>query len=305
MRKQASNLKEQYYTDPDVAEALVKYFKKKEGLDKFKVVVEPSAGNGSFLKHLPSSFSKNNKVEVLAFDTYPKYKGIKKQDFLKWTFPSRFDDISPSRVLCIGNPPFGRQSTLAKKFLRKCSEFADHIAFILPISFNTTAFKKSIPDGFTKQWSVMLDENIFVDTKGYDFPQPLKTMFVYYKNTGNSFQARNSNIESNEVWQFKNKNDSRERNESDFRIIRASGTPGRAIHYKDPRFDISGNTYNDYYIEILSPYRRHVRDIVKDVNKYQQLGKWKFSNTTTFKSIDKNQVTRVLNKLTSKWITSH
>jgi len=292
MRKQASDLKEQYFTDSKVARALIKYFEKKEGFDQFKLIIEPSAGNGNFLSNIPKSRNRR----VIGFDIHPMHRDVKKQDFLKW---DNLYNVDPSEVLCIGNPPFGRQSTLAKRFLNKCSEFSDHIVFILPVSFNTSAFKKSIPDGFTKEWSIVLDDDIFVYPNGDVYQQPLKTMFVYYRNTGKTQKFQT--VQSNGMWRFCNKTSPQERNKADFRIVRASGTPGRAIHYKDPDFKIYGNTYNDYYIEILSPYKRHVKDIVYDINRYQKDKKWKFNNTTTFKSIDKNQVSRVLNKITSRY----
>lgn len=293
MRKQKKTLREQYYTDSRVAKKLIDYFNEKVGFDKFKIIIEPSAGNGSFFNNIP----RNKHRKVVGMDIYPKHKKIKKQNFLTWKFPY---NTPPDKVLCIGNPPFGLQSSLAKRFLDKCSQFSDHIAFILPLSFNTLAFKKSIPKGFRKQWSINLDENIFVDTKGHKFSQPLKTMFIYYK-YDKLKQRVTKQLEPNGLWEFKRKTSSKERANADFRVIRASGTPGRAIHKHEPNFAISGNTYNDYYIRLLRPIRSYVKDIIYDINTFQIKKKWKFNNTTTFKSIDKQQMIKVLNKITDEY----
>lgn len=293
MRKQQSHLSEEYFTDKEVAKDLIDIFEKKEGFKNFKIIIEPSAGDGSFYKHLPRSSSRR----VVGLDITPRASGIKKQNFLTYNFPYK---NNKDEVLCIGNPPFGRQANLAKKFVHKCSEFSDHIAFVLPISFNTIAFQKSLPKGFTKKWSIKLDDDIFVDTKGRYYEQPLKTMFIYYSRDNKSKKFKE--ISTNGLWQFNSKTDPREREYAHFRLIRASGTPGRAIARNDPRFRIEGKTYNDYYIELLSPIKRDAKNIVKDINTFQKKNGWVFHNTTTFKSIDKTQATKVLNKITSKYL---
>lgn len=50
-----------------------------------------------------------------------------------------------ARIHIIGNPPFGRQSSLAKQFITKSTEFADTIAFILPRSFKKTSMQSVFP----------------------------------------------------------------------------------------------------------------------------------------------------------------
>lgn len=299
-RKQKKNLKEQFYTDPYIAKRLIEYFDKKVGFDKFKLIVEPSAGNGSFFNNIPRDRSR----KVIGLDLHPKSKNIKKQDFLKWDYKDYKYNVDPDKVLCIGNPPFGRQSTLGKQFVQKCSEFSNHIAFILPASFNSESYIRSLPRNFKKQWDIILDDDIFIDPDGYIIEQPLKTIFVYYKNKNGAQSPRASQkrkIYPNDLWEFKRKTSQYDRSRSDFRIIRASGTPGRAIEKNDNRFRISGSTYNDFYIKLSPEISRYASDIVDDINRYQKQGKWKFNNTTTFKSIDKQQITKVLNKITNKY----
>lgn len=92
----------------------------KVNIKNYERVIEPSAGNGSF----------SNKIEnCIAYDIEPMADNIIKQDFLKLKIERG------EKTLVIGNPPFGRQSSLATKFINKAAEFADVIAFILPLSF--------------------------------------------------------------------------------------------------------------------------------------------------------------------------
>lgn len=294
MRKQQRVLRDEYFTDSNIAKQLIKIFDKKEGFNKFKVIIEPSAGNGSFFTQIPRNTPKN--LKVIGLDIKPRHPDIVKQNFLTWKPKLNADK---DKVLCIGNPPFGRQSALAKQFIHKCSQISNHIAFILPISFNTSSYIKSLPPNFTKKWSITLDDDIFIDNKGRYYEQPIKTIFVYY--TLSNKTPKQLSIKSNGLWKFNLKTNAAQRNNSHFRLIRASGTPGRAIHRTDDRFHIEGNTYNDYYIELLPPIRRYASAIVNDINEYQAQHKWIFNNTTTFKSIDKTQAARVLNKITSKY----
>lgn len=85
--------------------------------------LEPSAGNGVFSNYLLSS-----KKEVLALDIEPEDDNIIKADFL--TYPLEYK----KGRLIIGNPPFGRTLSLAKKFYKRSIEIGDYISFILPSS---------------------------------------------------------------------------------------------------------------------------------------------------------------------------
>ena len=101
-------LKEQYYTDPKIAKQLIKIFNKVVNLNKFDLIIEPSAGTGSFIKNLPTKKSR----KVMAFDIAPRTKGVKKQNFLTWRYNGK---VSRKKILCIGNPPYGLNSKLAKQ----------------------------------------------------------------------------------------------------------------------------------------------------------------------------------------------
>jgi hypothetical protein len=86
--------------------------------------IEPSAGDGSFLKILPSG--------SIGLDIEPRAKDIEKQDYLSWK-PS---DLT-KKYIVFGNPPFGLRGHLALNFINHSYEFADYVCFILPQLFES------------------------------------------------------------------------------------------------------------------------------------------------------------------------
>lgn len=116
---------DKFYTKPETA----KYCISKLNLKSYDRIIEPSAGNGSFSKQIPN---------CEAYDLMPEGKGIKKQDFLKF-------QSDKGNTLVIGNPPFGKSNGLTLAFIKKASEFARTIAFIIPNSCKKRAFIDRLP----------------------------------------------------------------------------------------------------------------------------------------------------------------
>lgn len=112
-------------------------------LDDVKTILEPAVGSGSLVKLLIGKF------DIVAYDI--KYYGF--QD----TIVEDFLQVQPQRVdLVIGNPPFGRNATLATKFFNLCCQWSDRIAFIVPKSFR----KSSIMDRLNPDFWPILDEDL-------------------------------------------------------------------------------------------------------------------------------------------------
>ena len=89
--------------------------------------VEPSAGGGAFLEQLP--------FPRIGLDIVSQRSDVSKTDFLTW-----HPGASVRRIAVIGNPPFGKNSALARRFFDHAAGFADVIAFILPRTFQKPAF---------------------------------------------------------------------------------------------------------------------------------------------------------------------
>ena len=126
--------KDQFFTPKTTVEYC--YSKFKEVLTEYKdhekkyTFIEPSAGNGVFLKILPYD-------RRIGLDIEPKFNEIKKQNYLDW-IPNK-----DNKYVVIGNPPFGLRGQLALKFINHSSKFADYVCFILPQLFESDG--KGVP----------------------------------------------------------------------------------------------------------------------------------------------------------------
>lgn len=135
---------DKFYTNPKVAEYCLSLL----ALDDYDLVIEPSAGNGSFSNLIDN---------VLAFDLEPENSSIIKQD---WFTYSR--SRSEGRVLVVGNPPFGQQNNLTLQFVNHAALFASTIAFVLPISFMKESVQNKIDKNFHLTASYFLPKKSFL-----------------------------------------------------------------------------------------------------------------------------------------------
>lgn len=154
-----SNL-DKYYTKPNVASECLRTLTKHIRINKTNdVIIEPSAGSGVFIP-----FIEKLSLNVYYFDIEPEHDKIIKQDFLKLDM-NKILRKHKGQIHVIGNPPFGRQSSLAKKFITKATEFADTIAFILPKSFKKTSMKKVFPLNWHLKYQKQLNDKSFTVNK--------------------------------------------------------------------------------------------------------------------------------------------
>lgn len=156
--KQDTGLKrdttDKYYTKLDIVEDCKVQIEKHINIKENDLIIEPSAGNGSFIKII-KELTKNHKF----YDLIPENKEIIKQDFLLLDVDKIIEPYK--KIHIIGNPPFGRQSSLAIQFIKKCCEFADTISFILPKSFKKDSNKAKFDKFFHLIYEKDLPENSF------------------------------------------------------------------------------------------------------------------------------------------------
>ena len=158
------NIIDKYYTKDSVVELCLNLVKTHLPFNENDLIIEPSAGNGSFIVGIQSiaNYSK-------FYDLEPDNEAIVKQDYLLLDHGSVIDGFDKIHV--IGNPPFGRQSSIAIKFIKKSCEFCDSISFILPKSFKKDSLKKTFPLHFHLVCQVDLPEKSFlVDGIEHDVP---------------------------------------------------------------------------------------------------------------------------------------
>ena len=154
---------DKFYTSPIIVKECINLIKQNINIYEDDLCIEPSAGNGSFINGIKSLF-KTYKF----YDLEPENDEIIKQDYLEYEYTVTKPN---SKVHIIGNPPFGRQSSLAIKFIKKSSEYCDSISFILPKSFKKDSLKKHFPLNFHLISEYDLPKNSFmVDKKEYDVP---------------------------------------------------------------------------------------------------------------------------------------
>jgi len=142
---------DKFYTKDTIVNICIDLIKNFINIEKNDLIIEPSAGNGAFIKSI-KNLSKNYKF----YDIAPENKEIIKQDFLLLENPIN------NKVHIIGNPPVGRQSSMAIKFIKKSCEFANSISFILPKSFKKDSMQKHFNNYFHLIHEVDLEENSFL-----------------------------------------------------------------------------------------------------------------------------------------------
>lgn len=166
--KQTKGLKrdiiDKFYTKKYVVDICIQIIRDNVEFGIDDAIIEPSSGNGSFIDGI-KSLSKN----YIFYDLEPEHNEIIQQDYLLYNsdeIKSKYENIH-----VIGNPPFGRQSSLAIKFIKKSCEFADSVSFILPKSFKKDSLKNKIPTKFHLIFEYDLPSHSFlVNEIEYDVP---------------------------------------------------------------------------------------------------------------------------------------
>lgn len=155
---------DQFYTNTEISHKCIKQFYNILDINTEDLLVEPSAGDGSF-----SDYFKEKGINIDTYDIIPKKDYIEKKNFLELDI-SKYKNTK-NKIHTIGNPPFGRQSSLAKKFIKKCCEFSDSISFILPKSFRKETYQSAFPLNFHLVDEIDLGKNAFlIDGKPHNVP---------------------------------------------------------------------------------------------------------------------------------------
>ena len=158
------NVIDKFYTKSDVVDNCIQIVKHNIIINENDIIIEPSAGNGSFvdgIKTLTNNYA--------FYDLDPEHEDIIQQDYL--LFNSNETKNKYEKIHIIGNPPFGRQSSLAIKFIKKSCEFAETVSFILPKSFKKDSLRNKIPSKFHLIMEYDLPMNSFlVNGIEYDVP---------------------------------------------------------------------------------------------------------------------------------------
>lgn len=263
------NTIDKFYTKTEVVKKCLIEFKKIK-IDLLKdVVIEPSAGNGSFTSHLLEYNS-------ISYDIAPEAEGIIKQDFLKLNLTEGFQ----IPLHFIGNPPFGRQSSIAKKFIKhicKCDK-TKSFSFILPKSFKKESMQRCIPLDFHLISQIDIEYNGFlVNGEEHDVPCIFQ---VWERRDNNRYVS--PKLEPKGYVFVKDKTKAR------YALRRVGVYAGKIIDmFLHPLSRISDQSH--YYI-ILDNNDKNF------IEKYEKIS-WKEDNTVGPKSIGKQEFIKEINKL--------
>lgn len=131
---------DQFYTKETVAVDCYSKIKEYVHIDDYDIILEPSAGKGAFFKLFPV----NKRVGI---DLEPKYPDIIIQDFFNYIHEQN------KRYIVIGNPPFGKNCSLAVKFFNNAAKFSEVICFIIPRTFKRTSIQNQLDLSFNLIYS--------------------------------------------------------------------------------------------------------------------------------------------------------
>jgi len=261
-----TNTKDQYYTKASIAKECVESILSLLPESTQYEWIEPSAGNGSFLKALPAH------IQRIGIDLDPKMDGIVKGDFLKW------EPSSQVKRIFFGNPPFGKQGSLAKSFIQRAAQYGDIIAFILPKSFLKPSMTRAFPSKFHCILQKELPKDSFeVNKVAYDVP----CVFQIWQKKD---LDRPKDISVKEVgFQYVKASDNYH-----IAFRRVGGKAGTCFLKGSDNFSVQSH----YFLKLDDPYAAKAQTIIDAVNQHVFP-----SNTVGPRSLSKGEANEVLNEI--------
>jgi len=199
---------DKFYTLPEVAKHCAEIYS--EFAEGF--IVEPSAGSGAFAPYVN-----------LMLDLVPEGPNIIQQDFLK------FDSTQYANYL--GNPPFGRNSSLAKDFFNHAAKGKGTIGFILPRTFRKVSIQNALNLNFHLVHDELLQPQSFT-LQGQPYAVPCVFQVWQWRET-----ARNKVVLPTEHEDFHFADE----DEYDFAIRRVGALAGKVL-------EVGGAKASHYFI---------------------------------------------------------
>lgn len=190
---------------------------------------------------------KNNR---LGLDLEPKNNEIIKMDFNDFEINRYSDVINNKKVITIGNPPFGKNSSLALKFINKSALYSDVIAFILPKTFKKESMLSKINKNLHLIKEFELPRNSFVfENESYNVPCIFQ---IWEKRVEERIIVKSTLIHNDFVFTTPDF--------ADFAIRRVGGLAGKLIEdFKDY------STASHYYIK-ASKSVKNTKKVFKKIN---------------------------------------
>jgi len=250
---------DKFYTKFEIAYDICKKFK--NVIFNYDFIVEPSVGSGVFIRAL-------NKIgydkKIISIDILPDYDKAIKSDFLKLKFNKK------KNILIIGNPPFGKNSSLALKFLNKSKDIANEIIFILPDTFYKESIKNKL-NGLELIDSYKLPINSFLFLgKDYNVPS---SVFYFKVNKDKKYEIK---MYKTDLIEFVSKD------EADYAIRRVGALAGKVLD-EFQNYSSSSNYFIKSSLEVKEFLKKHFNDL-------QQIAKLTAGNP----SLSKNELKKFI-----------
>jgi len=286
--KHRTNTHDQFYTSEHVAKQCVqKIIATVSGCDNTiqpdeYLWIEPSAGAGAFLYQLPPSFTK------IGLDIDPKTVDIIQQDYHTWNPERALATALPKKkgVIVFGNPPFGRQSSLAKAFIAKSCSFANIIAFILPKSFTKPSMYNAFHQSFHMIFNEELEKSAFLlNGDAYDVP----CVFQIWKK--NATDRPKEEKVAPVGFEYVAPTPTPTPTPTTFALRRVGGLAGKCYPVVTDTHRSAQSHYFIRFNESTVPLKYHAQ-IIEKINKHTFP-----SNTVGPRSISKSEVNVVLNHI--------
>lgn len=254
---------DKYYTKEYVVNECINLFKKKISINKKNdLIIEPSAGDGSFI-----SYIKKISNNYIFYDIEPENDEITKQDYL--TLDTKELKNKYKKIHVVGNPPFGRQSSLAIKFIKKSCEYCDTLSFILPKSFKKESLRKNIDEYFHLIEEIDLPEKSFLlNNTEHDVP----CIFQIWKRENNKREIVEKLQPINFIFVDKNNN-------PDISFRRVGINAGKIDTNTEDK-----NIQSHYFIKFIND-----KNITEILEKLKNIV-YEFNNTVGPKSISKQEL---------------
>jgi hypothetical protein len=242
------------------------------------LIIEPSAGNGSFISEITKI-----SLNTLFYDIEPEQSGILKQDYLLLNCEGI---TRVGKIHVIGNPPFGRQSTLAIQFIKKSAEFADSISFILPKSFKKDSMRNHFPKQFHLIYQMDLDANSFLqDGNPIDVP----CVFQIWQKQEEERESIAKLDADPAIFQFVKQDEI-----PDISFRRVGVNAGAiTVATLENQWLQEKSIQSHYFIKFTSTDEKNKSDLIKKISQI----KYAEDNTVGPKSIGKQEIIREFNKL--------
>jgi len=251
---------DKFYTKKNVALKLINLV----NIKAFDIIIEPSCGSGAFYNQI-----NNNKIGI---DIEPEIDNVITHDFL--TLDINDLHLQNKKIACIGNPPFGKQGSLALKFIKKSCDFSSQIAFILPLSFMKDSMKNKIPDYFHLLHEEILNENSF-ELNGEDYP--VKCCFQIWEKR----DYKRKKIKKIEPLTFKY---TKNKDNADLAVRRVGVYAGKCFE------DCNKSEQSHYFIILNDKSKKNLFLKTLDETKWLDL-------TVGPRSISKSELNKILNSL--------